>query len=68
MAGHGLLPGCRQAWNHDGCPGYLDRRPDGWSDDEPWLGGLVCHCPCHALRQTVADLEEKLDRAPKGEP
>ena len=54
MAGHGLLPGCQRAWNHDGCPGYL-RSPamPGEPEDEIRMGGVACHCPCHRLTREI---------------
>jgi hypothetical protein len=58
VAGHGLLDGCTQPWNHDGCPGYLPspEAPDG----APRMGGLACHCPCHGLRDLLATYETDL--------
>ena len=52
MAGQGLLGGCTQPWKHE-CLGY----EPGPSDDGPF-GGVVCHCPCHALERQLVELRE----------
>lgn len=54
MAGHDLLSGCQQPWNHDDCPGSVDR----FTGETPYA--VVCHCPCHGLKQELKTLLKEL--------